>query len=91
MWRELPDGGRDHLPGMQFSGDVETNRADTDPLQDTATFTLAVDQFETSPGEERGTATGSFYGPNGEAVAATLWYRRDGYRIQGALGRNLGE
>lgn len=93
MWRELPDGGRDHLPGMWFSGDVGTNRTDPDydPLQDTATFTLAPDQFEASPGEETGTATGSFYGPNGEAVAATFWYRRDGYRIQGVFGGQLGE
>ena len=93
MWRELPDGGRDHLPGMWFSGDVGTNRSDPDydPLQDTATFTLAPDQFETSPGEEKGTATGSFYGPNGEAVAATFWYRRGGYRIQGVFGGKLGE
>lgn len=93
MWRELPDGGRDYLPGMWFSGDVGTNRTDPDydPLQDTATFTLVPDQFETSPGEERGTATGSFYGPNGEAVAATFWYRRDGYRIQGVFGGKLGE
>ena len=93
MWRELPDGGRDHLPGMIFRGDVGTNRTDPDydPLQDTATFTLSPEQYEISPGEERGEATGSFYGPNGEALAATFWYTRDGYRIQGVFGGKLGE
>ena len=78
---------------MIFRGDVGTNRTDPDydPLQDTATFTLSPEQYEISPGEERGEATGSFYGPNGEALAATFWYTRDGYRIQGVFGGKLGE
>ena len=93
MWRELPDGSRDFLPGMSFSGDVGTNRTDPDydPLLDTATFTLPAYQYETTPGKERGTATGSFYGPNGEAVAGSFWYWRDGHRIQGVFGGELEE
>lgn len=91
MYLELPDGGRGTLPGMTFRGDVGTNRTDPgyDPLLDTATFTLAAEQFESSFGRTSGSATGSFYGANGEAVAATFWYRRDGYRIEGAFGAEL--
>ena len=90
MWGELPDGHRYFLPGMIFRGDVGTNRTDPDydPLQDTATFTLSPEQYK---GNEKGKAAGSFYGPNGEAVAGTFWYSRDGYRIEGAFGGALGE
>ena len=88
MWGELPNGELDFLPGMFFHGDVGTNRTDPgyDPLLDTATFTLPASQYDTTPGTEAGTATGSFYGPNGEAVAGTFWYRRGGHRIEGAFG-----
>ena len=88
MYKELRDGGRSFLPGMIFQGDVGTNRNDPDydPALDTATFSLPADQFETTPGLEDGEVTGSFYGPNGEALAGTFWYRRSGHRIEGAFG-----
>ncbi len=91
MYLELPGGGRGTLPGMSFHGDVGTNRTDPgyDPLLDFATFTLPADQYESSFGRTSGSTTGSFYGANGETVAATFWYRRDGYRIEGAFGAEL--
>lgn len=88
MYKELPGGYRTNLPAMLFHGDVGTNRNDPDydPSLDIATFTLPADQFDTTPGREEGEVTGSFYGPNGEAMAGTFWYRRGGHRIEGAFG-----
>lgn len=88
MYKELPNGGRSFLPGMIFRGDVGTDRRDPDydPALDTATFTLSAEQYD---GSEEGTATGRFYGPNGEALGATFWYRRDGHRIEGVFGGEL--
>ena len=87
LFKELPSGTRTGLPWMSFQGDVGTNRyaPDYDPALDIATFTLQVQQYDTM-GREQGAATGSFYGPNGEALAATFWYRRAGHRIEGAFG-----
>lgn len=95
MYREWPNGTRSFLPGMIYHGEVGTNRSDPgyDPRLDTATFTLLPTlpptQFGTTPGREYGVALGSFYGPNGEAVAGTFWYLRDGHRIEGVFGGEL--
>ena len=93
MYKELPGGGRRFLPAMVFYGDVGTNRNDPDydSALDTATFTLPAVQYETTPGRERGEATGSFYGPNGEVLAGTFWYKRLGHRIEGAFGGERGD
>ena len=93
MYKELPDGRRRVLPAMVFYGDVGTNwnDPDYDSALDTATFTLPADQYETTPGREEGEATGSFYGPSGEALAGTFWYKRLGHRIEGAFGGERGD
>lgn len=88
MFKELPGGGIVGTRWMTFKGDVGTDKyADGyDPALDVATFTLQAQQFETTPGRERGEAVGSFYGPNGEALAGTFWYQRGSNRIEGTFG-----
>ncbi len=79
MKKEYPSGGSAPLPLIKFIGRIS----------DTATFSLSAEGLEDRYGRETGTVTGSFYGPNGESVAGTFWYRRNGHRIEGALGGNL--
>ena len=88
MYKELSDGSLSFLPGMFYHGNVGTDYREPgyDPALDTATFFLTADQFDTTPGREEGEATGGFYGPTGEAIAGTFWYRRDGHRIEGVFG-----
>ena len=88
MYKVLPDGGIIGTPYMAFEGDVGTdhNAEDYDPALDVATFGLPAQQFGTNNSTEQGEAVGSFYGPNGEAIAGTFWYRRGGNRIDGAFG-----
>ena len=64
------------LPDMKFIGTIN----------DDATFSLSAEGLEDRFGRESGETTGSFYGPNGEAVAGTFWYRRNGHRVEGAFG-----
>ena len=67
------------LPDIKFIGSIN----------DDATFSLPAEGLEDRYGRESGQATGSFYGPNGEAVAGTFWYRRNGHRVEGAFGGEL--
>ena len=67
------------LPDMKFIGSIN----------DDATFSLPAEGLEDRHGRESGQATGSFYGPNGEAVAGTFWYKRNGHRVEGAFGGEL--
>ena len=67
------------LPDMKYIGSIN----------DDATFSLPAEGLEDRYGRESGQATGSFYGPNGEAVAGTFWYRRNGHRVEGAFGGEL--
>ena len=88
MYKQLPNGDKTSVPGIRFKGDVGTDRyaPGYDPALDIATFTLPVHQYSFTSGREQGEAVGSFYGPNGEALAGTFWYRRGGHRIEGAFG-----
>ena len=88
MFKELPGGTETGVQWMHFKGDVGTDRyaPGYDPALDIATFTLPAQQYSDSSGIEQGEAVGSFYGPNGEALAGTFWYRRGGHRIDGAFG-----
>ena len=88
MYKQLPNGNKTGLPWIGFKGDVGTDRyaPGYDPALDIATFTLPVQQYSFTSGREQGEAVGSFYGPNGEALAGTFWYRRGGHRIEGAFG-----
>ncbi len=88
MFKVLPDGSIIGVRWMSFDGDVGTDKyADGyDPALDVATFSLAVQQYETTFGTEQGEAVGRFYGSNGEALAGTFWYRRGGNRIEGTFG-----
>ena len=68
------------LPGMKYIGSIS----------DFATFSLSTEGLKDSRGRtEKGNATGSFYGPNGEAIAGTFWYERYGHRVEGAFGGEL--
>ena len=88
MFKVLPSGSSVSVRWMSFEGDVGTDKYDDgyDPALDVATFNLPVQQYETTFGTEQGEAVGSFYGPNGEAMAGTFWYRRGGNRIEGTFG-----
>ena len=69
------------LPDMKFIGKIS----------ETATFSLPAEGLEDRFGRESGKATGSYYGPNGEAIAGTFWYRRNGHRVLGAFGGELND
>ncbi len=70
------------ISGTKFLGDIS----------DTATFTLSVEGLDDRYGDqETGEATGSFYGPNGEALAGTFEYVRDRHRVNGVFGGELEE
>lgn len=78
MAKEYPSGGYALLPLIKFIGNIS----------ETATFALSAEGLPDRHGRESGEVTGSFYGPNGESLAGTFWYRRNGHRVLGALGGN---